>query len=273
MALLVALLYPGRQPADLAWVPVPLWGLAAIAIDRLAFNRDERALTLPALGQSAMIVILVAFMAIEMSGFLRFTETLAFWRVGVLLAGAVALIGLTTTLVGMGLNWPTGRLGLVWGLGLVPFVYGLSQTLNYSGPGLDGPRGVVGGRACTGPGQPAGADHSRCVDLAKRALRFSLEAVSPGRLALIRLGAARMAPAAPRSRPGGWRDAPGRDLGPDGRLSVGHPPTTWDKILPGDFPAWSGIFLARPARLAGNPRRPRQRAAAHSLGKGQICFA
>ena len=58
--------YPGREVFGLAWLLVPLWGLAAMEIAK--YFRLEGADTVPALGQAALIVILMALSWLNLAG-------------------------------------------------------------------------------------------------------------------------------------------------------------------------------------------------------------
>jgi hypothetical protein len=68
-ALVLMLLYPGRQIADIVWALIPLWGLAAMEL-AYQFKTNERD-RIPALGQAALSIILFALAWINLSALTR----------------------------------------------------------------------------------------------------------------------------------------------------------------------------------------------------------
>jgi len=72
-ALAVAMLYPARQVADLAWALIPLWALTAMEIDWNLSSAWLRANTPIALGQAALIFLLLVFAWFAMAGLSNFT--------------------------------------------------------------------------------------------------------------------------------------------------------------------------------------------------------
>jgi hypothetical protein len=123
-ALLIGLVYPARQMADLVWVLAPMWALAALG---LASFLPKGQVNLISLGQAAIIFLILTLFWLTLSGLGRSlpgTSANAV-RIGVL-AGILALGVLATVLVALGWSWEVSRQGLVWGVGAALGVYGLS---------------------------------------------------------------------------------------------------------------------------------------------------
>jgi hypothetical protein len=119
--------YPGREVFGLAWLLVPLWGLAAIEIAK--YFRLEGAETFPALGQAALIVILMALSWLNLAGLnLSAGNVQASQLRWAVVGGTVVLAGITTLLIGLGWDINTAKQGLVWGLLLGFGLYGISST-------------------------------------------------------------------------------------------------------------------------------------------------
>jgi hypothetical protein len=122
-ALLLALLYPGRQPADLAWAIVPLWALAALGLapylptqrpDVIALLQAGLVFVLATLFWSTLVATNQIAPAVDLPvGMLRLA----------ILGGLLLLGALTTGLVALGWSWPSSRDGLVWGLTAAFAVY------------------------------------------------------------------------------------------------------------------------------------------------------
>lgn len=116
-ALAIVLLYPGRQVADLLWVTIPLWGLAAQVIGRhLAVPQHEpRA----AFGEAALILVLMAFLTFSLARiasneFMMETPILYFYVVG----GVLLLAIVASLLVALGWSHQAAVHGLVWALSI-----------------------------------------------------------------------------------------------------------------------------------------------------------
>jgi hypothetical protein len=132
VSLIIALLYPGRQVSDLAWVLVPFWALAAIEISK--YFRLQDADPFPALGQSLLIMLLMALGWLNLAGLSLSggdDQTLRLrWAV---IGGTIVLGAVTTFLIGLGWSVKTAQQGLVWGLllglGFYSFatMWGISQ--------------------------------------------------------------------------------------------------------------------------------------------------
>jgi len=126
----IILVYPGRQVADLIWVLLPLWALAALEISRyLQVPQRERA---AALGQAGLMLLLLIFL-----GQMLAKQSLAdpgseLARFYLLLAGGVALLGaIATVLIAFGWSRQAAASGLVWALGLIFAIFLLSASMRF----------------------------------------------------------------------------------------------------------------------------------------------
>lgn len=115
LSLFLVLVYPARQIADLSWVLVPLWGLAAREISRhLEANRNE---LVPAVGQAVLALVMAVFIWLNLTGLVMSignTQSTNLYTGFIL--GAVLLIILISILIGWGWSSRVARFGLVWGL-------------------------------------------------------------------------------------------------------------------------------------------------------------
>jgi hypothetical protein len=127
VALVLALIYPGKQTSDLTWALLPLWTLAAIKLghhfDFEGCNRWELA------GVITLVDTLLVFGWLDLAGVTTMdlgTEQ-AHMRLYLLLA-VVLLIGLSLLLVRAGWSANIARLGGVWGgvLALTAFTFAMS---------------------------------------------------------------------------------------------------------------------------------------------------
>jgi UPF0716 family protein affecting phage T7 exclusion len=137
-AFVLAMIYPARGAGDLVWVLVPLWVLAALELaQHLKVQTEER---LPAFGQAALILVLLALAWMNFSALSRFAagseDNRLRWAV---IFGALLLGGVTTVLVALGWSKRAAGRGLVWGVGAALGLYGLSAMV---GATLLRPNGV-----------------------------------------------------------------------------------------------------------------------------------
>lgn len=123
-ALIVLLFYPARQVTDLAWVLVPLWALAATELARCW---PENGMNWIGAAQAALVIVLLVLFWLTLAGLARAVpnDPGTPLRLGIL-GGILALIVLTSLLVGMGWSYEAGRLGLAWGLIVSTGIYCLS---------------------------------------------------------------------------------------------------------------------------------------------------
>jgi len=125
-SLIFTLFYPARQVADLVWVLVPLWGLAAIELSHFLPAGKPNIVSLL---QAILVFILAALFwntLISTSQLAPAEGTSPVTIRLILLLGIVLLGSLTTVLIGLGWNWETSRNGLVWGITLTCLVYSIS---------------------------------------------------------------------------------------------------------------------------------------------------
>ncbi len=123
-ALIVILFYPARQVTDLAWVLVPLWALAAM---ELARYWPENGMNWIGAAQAALVVVLLVLFWLTLAGLARAApnDQGIPLRLGIM-GGILALIPLTSLLVGMGWSYEAGKLGFAWGLIVPTGIYCLS---------------------------------------------------------------------------------------------------------------------------------------------------
>lgn len=122
-AALLALLYPGRQPGDLAWALVPLWGAAAIGL--AAYLPVELPHPIAAT-QAGLTFVMAALLGLWLasSEVLIPANAQVWWGLRpAIVIGILALSALTTALVALGWRWEYARDGLVWGLTAALAVY------------------------------------------------------------------------------------------------------------------------------------------------------
>jgi hypothetical protein len=135
-ALAAAMLYPARQVTDLAWALIPLWALTAMEIEWDLSSIGLRAHKPIALGQAALIFLLLAFAWFAMASLRNFSgdmQQIGFRSAILLIIGAAAMAAVTTSLVALGWGWRTARLGMVWGLTLSLGLYMLSAMWGSAG--------------------------------------------------------------------------------------------------------------------------------------------
>jgi len=122
-ALLLGLLFSGRQPAHLVFALVPLWGAAAIGLASYLPGRRPNAI---AGLQAGIVLILAALLWVWLSSseVLAPANTDMWWMLRpAIVVGILALAALTTALVALGWQWEYARDGLVWGLVIACAVY------------------------------------------------------------------------------------------------------------------------------------------------------
>jgi len=127
VALVLALIYPGKQTSDLAWALLPLWTLAAIELghhfDFEGCNRWELA------GVITLVLSLLVFGWLDLAGVTTMDLSTQDAHMHLyLLAVVVLLIALSLLLVGAGWSSKVARLGGVWSgvLALAAFTFAMS---------------------------------------------------------------------------------------------------------------------------------------------------
>lgn len=128
--LVIILLYPGRQVADLLWILLPLWSLAAMELSRyFEIPQDEpRA----AWGEAALMLILIAFFVLSLAKVALNESVPDVSRPYLLVAGGVGLLAIVATvLIGFGWSGRSAANGLVWALALFSLFAMLSDSTRF----------------------------------------------------------------------------------------------------------------------------------------------
>jgi hypothetical protein len=130
-ALILALLYPGRQVFDLVWVLVPLWALAALELVRhLEVFHWEK---LPAAGQAVLVVLLMSLAWINLAGLGQSGVDPQVLRLRwAVILGTLFLGGVTTVLVALGWSSVIAQRGLAWGLAFSFGLYMIAATWGHT---------------------------------------------------------------------------------------------------------------------------------------------
>jgi hypothetical protein len=127
-ALVLALVYPSRQVADLAWALIPLWTLAAIGLDRaLSFSRENPWETA---GLAALTVTLLGFAYLNFENLAMLPAPPA--DAGVrwaFVGGTIIMLGAVIALVALGWSADIARRGAAWGLVIALGLYTVSAAL------------------------------------------------------------------------------------------------------------------------------------------------
>ncbi len=123
----LVIIYPSREVINLAWLLVPLWALAGIEISKYVRLKDAE--LLPALGQAALITLLMALGWLNLAGLSLTAGDVQSSQLRLaVIGGTIVLGGITTLLIGLGWSAKTAEQGLVWGLLLGLILYSLSST-------------------------------------------------------------------------------------------------------------------------------------------------
>ena len=132
VSLALVLFYPGRSILALSWVLIPLWGMAAMEIEK--YFRLKDAELLPALGQAFLLLLLMGLGWLNLAGLsINLGDIQALQLRWAVIAGTILLAGVTTILIGLGWSFKTAQQGLIWGLLLgfgfysVSILWGISQ--------------------------------------------------------------------------------------------------------------------------------------------------
>jgi MFS family permease len=139
VALLLTVFYPARQTADLVWMLIPLWTLAALELSRhLELVREDR---LETAGVFIFTVILLVFAWMDLNA-LSLTpipSQQASIRI-FLFFGSLLLLVLSVILVGYGWSERIARVGAAWGVTLIFGIYTLGAA--WGATGLRNPNAV-----------------------------------------------------------------------------------------------------------------------------------
>jgi hypothetical protein len=138
-ALTLILINPNRQAADLLWVVLPLWVLAAQTISvYLAAPQDE---PVAAIGEAGLMLLLAAFLVPTLaraadSGFLLAplpeNPLPGISSQGMIILFVLGIAGLATALIALGWSRRAAAQGLVWAVAAVFVVFLLSASSRFS---------------------------------------------------------------------------------------------------------------------------------------------
>jgi len=132
-ALILSLLFQGRQVWDVAWTLIPLWALASIEMARyLSISKEDR---WPMVGEALLIIILSVIVWLNLAGAANFVGDDQVARLRwVVILGALVLGVVTTILVALGWSSEAAVRGLVLGvcisvgLYVIASMWGVSQV-------------------------------------------------------------------------------------------------------------------------------------------------
>ena len=132
-ALILALIFQGRQVWDVAWTLIPLWALASIEMARyIRVSKEDR---WPMLGEAILIIILAGIVWINLAGAANIVSDDQVARLRwIVIFGAIVLGAVTTILVGLGWSTKAAVQGLVLGicisvgLYVIASMWGVSQV-------------------------------------------------------------------------------------------------------------------------------------------------
>lgn len=130
-ALVLALLFPGRQVVHLAWVLIPLWAFAAIEISRhLKIGEGE---IIPTSGQATLLLLLLGLGWFNLSGLSVHPGDIQDLQLRLaVIGGTIALGAVTTILVAVGWSPEIAKRGLAWGGGAALGLYMLANMWGVS---------------------------------------------------------------------------------------------------------------------------------------------
>jgi hypothetical protein len=132
VALVLALAYPSRQVADLAWVLIPLLALAALEVSNYLIPIQDG--NWETLGMAGFTIAILTFAAMNFSSIALFSmdQVALQLRWGILI-GSIVLLGLSVLMVAYGWSVSVAVQGSVWGILVVFSVYTLSTALAAGG--------------------------------------------------------------------------------------------------------------------------------------------
>jgi hypothetical protein len=130
-ALLLSLVYPGRQVADLVWVTLPLWALSARQMTRLVklplYDR------LPTLGQALLSVLLLSFLSMTISTMSNRYDPGRQIEYMLRIGGSLVMVVASTGLIAWGWSRSVALKGLALGAVAILGLYTLSAAWNAAG--------------------------------------------------------------------------------------------------------------------------------------------
>ncbi len=134
ISLLLVLVYPSRQVADLAWSSIPAWILAARFLENgLAFDfRDKKISVIQSIGT----IVLIGFSWLSFTSFLQNPAEDAAWRGMLSIAIAVVMLAAIYYLVRIGWSPQVANHGTLWGICVPLLVITFSMSWNGAGLGI-----------------------------------------------------------------------------------------------------------------------------------------
>jgi hypothetical protein len=124
-ALLVVVMYPGRQVVDLAWVILPLYGLVGLLLVRSYRTPGRLPVVSYLLGFFSLVMLSLSWLSF--TGMVaQAANTRAVLLQAVIIAAAMLMIGITAFIAAAEWDWPTARNGLLLGIGSGLLLYTLS---------------------------------------------------------------------------------------------------------------------------------------------------
>lgn len=132
VALLLAVFYPAHQTADLVWMLIPFWTLAALELSRhLEFVREDRAETA---GVAIFTILLLAFAWMDVNALYWTPVPSSQGSVRIMLfVGALILLVISVVLVAFGWSERVARVGAAWGAALMLGLYTLGAAWGATG--------------------------------------------------------------------------------------------------------------------------------------------
>lgn len=130
IALVLVLVYPARQAADLGWAILPLWGLAARQLARLANVPDYD--RVPVLGHMALTAVILGYIAMALVLGVNGTPENT-WEYQVRIGGAALMLLASTGLIAWGWSPMVSLRGFSWGVGILLFLFMVSAGWNSVG--------------------------------------------------------------------------------------------------------------------------------------------
>ena len=151
--LALALIYPSRQVADLAWMLVPLAALAAMEVSRaLGFGSENR---WEIGGMVVLTFAVLVFTALDFSGLAMTNPTPENARIRwILLGGAMLLLTVSILLVAFGWSLDVARKGALWGFIAAMTLYTISVATGAAGTPGKFDTGTVANRPAARTSRP-----------------------------------------------------------------------------------------------------------------------
>ncbi|MEX2160354.1 MAG: hypothetical protein WD751_00420 [Anaerolineales bacterium] len=133
LSLLVILLNPNRQVADLIWVSLPLWTLAATEIARY-LKHPEGELPI-AIAEAALILVLAVYLSFSLLNYASEYQLAGVAGLGltsIVALSVVGFAGLATLLIGLGWSQRSAMQGLAWAGALIGVAFLVSASTRFA---------------------------------------------------------------------------------------------------------------------------------------------